>query len=149
MALKSGELPVLARWESERGRRVLIALELSGSDLPLRVDFPLLVRNALLWLLPWEEGEEHYVGEAVRLPPGARVVTPEGEVAGVWVPQGPGLYRVLREGGEGWLAVNLPPEAPARTREAPVPEAQSLWPLLAGLALGLVVVEGALAARRG
>ena len=154
VALWSGDLPALARWESPLGRRVLIALELSGSDLPLQVDFPLLVRNALLWLLPWEGGEEYHVGEAVRLPPGARVVTPEGEVSGVWVPTMPGLYRVEREGGEGWLAVNLPPEeqarpVAARAGESPTPEDLPLWPLLAGLALGLLLVEGVLAARRG
>lgn len=154
VALWSGGLPALARWESPQGRRVLLALELAGSGLPLQVDFPLLVRNALLWLLPWEGGEGYQVGEAVMLPPAARVVTREGEISGVWVPEAPGLYRVLREGGEGWLAVNLPPEerarpVAARAGESPTREPRPLWPLLAGLALGLLLVEGALAARRG
>ena len=154
VALWSGEAPVLARWESPRGRRVLLALELGGSDLPLTGDFPILVRNALAWLLPWEEGEEHYVGEAVALPPGARVVTPEGEVSGIWVPQAPGLYRLSREGREGWLTVNLPPEESGSPVLVTVGggrarEEWPLWPLVAWLGLGLLVLEGALAVRRG
>ena len=155
VALWSDAAPILARWESPRGRRVLLTLDLATSDLPLNVDFPILVRNVLLWLLPWREGEEHWVGETVRLPPGARVEAPDGEVAGVWVPTAPGLYRVVREGREGWLAVNLPSregeEPPVRVATAgePAREQRPLWPWLAWLGLGLLALEGALAVRRG
>lgn len=155
VALWSGEIPALARWETSRGRRVLLALDLSGTDLPLSMDFPILVRNALVWLLPWQEGEEHYVGEAVALPPGARVVTEAGEVSGIWVPDAPGLYRVQGGGREWWIAVNLPPEEPGASSPpveasaAPAQENRPLWPLVSWLALGLLVLEGVLAVRRG
>lgn len=154
VALWSGESPALVRWQGSRGRRVLLSLDLSGTDLPLTVDFPILVRNALVWLLPWREGEEHYVGEAVALPPGARVVTPGGEVAGTWVPEAPGLYRVVDGGRERWIAVNLPPEERGAAVQVvatggPARERQPLWPLVSWLVLGLLVLEGVLAARRG
>jgi len=154
VALWSGEIPALARWETPSGRRVLLTLDLSGTDLPLSVDFPILVRNALVWLLPWQEGEEHYVGEAVELPPGARVVTEGREISGIWIPDAPGLYRVLDAEREWWMAVNLPSEedaegaVQARAESSPARERRPLWPVAAWLALGLLFLEGALAVRR-
>jgi len=157
VALWSGPHPAILRWETEAGRRVLIALPLERSNLPITVDFPILVRNALVWLLPWTEGGEHYVGEAIALPAGAELITPEGPVTETWVPDAPGLYELRRGGRTGLIAVNLPPEeaglGPAARTGSPAGGSARMenpvWPWIAGAALVLLLAEGALALRRG
>lgn len=157
VALWSGQHPAILRWEAEAGRRVLIVLPLEKSNLPITVDFPILIRNALAWLLPWIEGDEHYVGEAIALPTGAELITSKGSVRGSWVPEAPGLYELRRGGRTSLIAVNLPPEeaglVPTTVPCGPAGEAartqSPIWPWTAGAALVLLLAEGALALRRG
>lgn len=159
VALRAGEVPAVVRWESPAGRRVLLTFPLRGSSLPASTGFPVFIRNALQWLLPWRTGEGYVVGESISLPQGAELITPSGPVTGVWVPDAPGLYELRRGRRRELLAVNLPPEeqgggelvssvsaaatAELSSRQDPV------WAWFAGLALVLLVAEGLLAQRRG
>lgn len=106
-----GDCPLLFLWEGPHGRRAALALDLASSNLPLLPDFPILVRNLLGWLLPQEPEEAVLVGEAVELPAGSAVLTPEGRVEGVWVPSEPGIFQIEGPKGRRYLAVNVPWDA--------------------------------------
>ncbi len=152
--LWSGEVPALARWEAPDGRRALLTMDLARSNLPVAVDFPILLRNVVDWLLPYRPRPALEVGEAVELPPGAEVAAPAGPVGGVWIPDRPGLYEVRGERTEV-VAVNvpygesLPGRGSAVSREAPRALAQvPVWPWFGGAALLLLLGEWFLARRR-
>ncbi|MCX7750396.1 MAG: VWA domain-containing protein [Candidatus Bipolaricaulota bacterium] len=155
--LWAGEVPVLARWEGADGRRALLALDLARSNLPLLPDFPILLRALLAWLLPFRPRPTRVVGESAELPPGTEVLTPQGPVQGVWVPDRPGLYELRGERVEV-VAVNVPYEeslpprsGPAGGGPGPVAAAAELagWPWFALGAFVLLGLEWALARRRG
>ncbi|MBC7221079.1 VWA domain-containing protein [Candidatus Bipolaricaulota bacterium] len=152
-----GDEPALARWEKTEGRRALLALDLTRSNLPVVVDFPILLRNVLAWLLPYRPRPTLVVGEALPLAPGTEVVTPTGKVSEVWVPDRPGLYELVGEGRREVLAVNVPYDesfpADAAARAGPT-EARALadlvaWPWVALGAFILLVAEWGLALRKG
>lgn len=155
--LRAGSEPALARWEGAEGRRALLTLDLTRSNLPVVVDFPILLRNVLAWLLPYRPRPALVVGEALRLAPGTEVVTPAGRVSEVFVPDRPGLYELVREGRREVVAVNVPSDeslpAQAGVGRGPV-VARTVadlvaWPWLAGGAFLLLLGEWALARRRG
>jgi len=155
--LWAGSEPALARWEGDDGRRALLALDLTRSNLPVVVDFPILLRNLLMWLLPYRSRPTLIVGEALPLAPGTEVVTPTGRVSEVWVPDRPGLYELVGEGRREVLAVNVPYDeslpAGAAARAGPT-GARAVadlvaWPWLALGAFILLVAEWGLALRRG
>jgi hypothetical protein len=157
VALWAGELPTIARWEGQQGRRMLLTVELARSNLPQSVDFPILLQNALRWLLPYSFKAGYEVGQVVILPEGAEVITPDGAVAGAWLPELPGLHEVRWGERTEVIAVNVPweeslaghegvasfPSGPGTKEERPI----WTWPL-AG-ALVLLATEWALARRRG
>lgn len=150
------DIPVLFRWESARGRRVALALDLARSNLPLLPDFPVLIHHILTWLLPQEPGFSAVVGEAVELPQGFTVITEEGPVEGVWVPNKPGIFRMETAKGPRYLAVNVPWDAfeLGEERLEKIPETKpalatfSLWPWFALPLLFLLVGEAVLFAKR-
>lgn len=153
--LWSGELPVIARWSVPEGPRVALSPEMARSNLPLTAGFPVLIRNALAWLLPSQDGRTVTVGRAVRLPTGTIVHTPRGAVDTVWVPVQPGLFEAEERGRRKYIAVNVPSvelAAPGATEQVPaehVPRKTPMWPWVAGAALGLLMIEWALARRWG
>ncbi|MCR4392561.1 MAG: BatA domain-containing protein [Candidatus Acetothermia bacterium] len=157
VALWADDRPALARWEAAPGRRVLLTLDLPRSNLPLTVDFPILLSNALAWLLPHRPGQDLRVGEAMELVEGAEVLTPTGPVTGTWVPDRPGLYELRRDGRRERIAVNVPWEEslPGAAPSAPpvVPQrataALPIWPWLGLATLFVLAGEWALAWRRG
>jgi hypothetical protein len=154
--LWAGDAPVLARWEGDAGRRVLLALDLARSNLPVAVDFPILLRNVVTWLLPYQPRPTLAVGEAIELPPGTEVLTAGGPVSGVWIPDRPGLYELRGEKREA-VAVNVPydeslPGRAATSSEAPRTTTLAdltAWPWLALAAFLVLVAEWGLAVRRG
>jgi len=153
--LKLGGLPALARWSSADGRRVVLPIQLGRSNLPLTVGFPVLLRNALSWLIPSPEGATLTVGEAMQLPADAVIHTPSGQAAGVWVPQEPGLFELSHGGRSHYVAANVPrvtlnrpPEHTAEPR-APTEHQAPLWPWMAAVVLILLGGEWYLARRSG
>ncbi|QAA76659.1 MAG: hypothetical protein BIP78_0893 [Candidatus Bipolaricaulis sibiricus] len=154
--LWAGDRPALARWEHPGGRRALLALDLTRSNLPVVVDFPILLGNILRWLLPVRSRPTLVVGEAIELPPGAEVVTPSGPVSGVWTPDRPGLFEV-RGARRDTVAVNVPYEESLPGRAVPARDAPwstvvadlAAWPWLAVAAFVVLVAEWGLALRRG
>lgn len=105
--LWAGPQPALVHWEGGDGRRVLVTLDLARSNLPVAVDFPILLRNALAWLLPLRPRPTLTVGEAAPVPPGMEVSAVTA-VEGVWIPDRPGLYELRGENRREFLAVNVP-----------------------------------------
>lgn len=155
--LWAGEWPALARWEGEAGRRVLVSLDLGRSNLPLLVDFPILLRNIVTWLLPFRVRPNLVVGEGVALAPGAEVAAAAEPASGVWVPDRPGLYELRRNGRPELLAVNVPVAeslaaqgtAPATTTPVRAVAGLPAWPWFAVGAFLVLAAEWALALRRG
>ncbi len=154
--LWAGDAPALSHWERDSGRRVLLALDLPRSNLPLTVDFPILLRNVVTWLLPYRPRPTLVVGEAIELPPGTEVSTPAGTVSGVWIPDRPGLYE-LRGARREVIAVNVPYEESLAGRVAvptAVPVSKTLadltaWPWVGVAAFLVLAAEWGLARRRG
>jgi len=151
----SGDLPAIARWRVPEGPRVALALEMARSNLPLTPGFPVLIRNALAWLLPGPDGRTVTVGAAMRLPAGTLIQTPTGAVDTVWVPEEPGLFETEERGRRKYIAANVPPvslAAPGAAEEVAgdrVLHKAPIWPWVAGVALGLLLFEWALARRWG
>jgi len=161
--LRTGDEPLLYRLQDDEQDIVLIAPDLMRTNLPLTVDFPLLVRNILAsfsvlpapvtytWALVGEERSIREYGEASKL------VDPEGEElplgeAGSFLPEEPGIYTLTTSKGIYPLAVNvdlLESELPVLSEEpllaeAIHSEAQTLfplWPFFAGLAILFLLVE--------
>lgn len=157
VALWAGDQPGLAHWEGTAGRRVLLTVDLARSNLPVVVDFPILLRNALGWLLPFRPRPTLTVGEGTPLPPGMAVLAPTGAVEGVWVPDRPGLYELRGEDRREFLAVNVPygeslPGRAAAQVGTPVGRTVATivaWPWIAMGVFLLLIAEWALARQRG
>jgi len=155
--LWAGDLPLLALWESPAGRRVAFTANLSTSNLPVLPDFPVLVRNILHWLVPPEPAPVLEVGQAVTLPPGARVLWDQGSASEIWIPDQPGIYTLEGPKGRGFIAVNVPWEASQPPSAAPPQEAQAreaweekpLWPWVLLMLGPLLFIEAVLYERRG
>ncbi len=153
--LELGGLPALARWSNADGRRVALTVQLTRSNLPLTVGFPVLLRNALAWLIPGPEGSTVTVGESIQLPPDAVMHTPRAEMAEAWVPQEPGLFE-MRDGDRlRYIAANVPrvtlntpPEETAASR-APTEHQAPIWPWVVAVGLVLLGGEWYLAKRSG
>jgi len=161
--LRTGDEPLLYRLRDGERDIVLIAPDLMRTNLPLTVDFPLLVRNILAsfsvlpapvtytWAIAGEERSIREYGEAIKL------VDPEGKElslgdAGSFLPQRPGIYTLTTSKGIYPLAVNVDPresEPPVLSEEPILAEAIHLeaqilfplWPLFAGLAILFLLVE--------
>lgn len=168
--LRSFDHPLLVVGE-QRGakpRRIAaLALDLSVTDLPLRVAFPLLISNTVHWLAGAgvENANGLRAGETLRLRDGETVMaTPP--ITGFFQPMTNGFYPLSREGRTEWVAVNTFDEAesdltfkaeptakaaeiqPAKWASIPGFTAWPLWRYLALAALVLFTLEWSLFHRR-
>ena len=159
-------------------RVAALALDVTDSDLPLRVAFPLLISNTLHWLagenvvaisslaagetLALAEGET--IGtEPQMLSTPAAAPLPANVARNFFQPLTNGFYPLTTAGGPRWLAVNTFSEAESDLRTAP-PEAEApvslpavslaaltawpIWRYLALAALALFTAEWWLFHRR-
>ena len=163
--LALGSQPFLCRYADVRRRIVFVAPDLLETNLPLTVDFPLLVANILRWFSPSSGREataDVLVGEPIALGDYGRAIRlkePWGEelplLAGTeaFVPPAPGVYTLSSDRGTFVVAANLDPaessppaESSALTSSATAPETRKsalvgLWPYLAALALLALLAE--------
>jgi len=108
----SNGLPLIYAKHGEDFRLCYIGFDLRWSNLPLTVDFPILIRNLLYWLLP----PEPQPGEVGRpLPLDAAVIDPLGRSYRVGELERaplPGFYTLSWPSPErrGYLAITLAPE---------------------------------------
>ncbi len=86
VVLDGGQGPLVMAGEMGAQRVVVFSFDVHHSDIPLKVDFPILIQNVLTWVLPQSSGQESgfYAGQEVfiNLLPGAgeiRVITPSGK----------------------------------------------------------------------
>ncbi len=152
----------------EDGRRVFIfSTDLRGTNLPITVDFPILIRNLVTSIArvsgplvhEWRTvgdlvGAEGGSLQVVRAPGGTSVPIEAGQQA--FVAEEPGFYVVETSQGIRNIAVNVSPaesvpapEAETMGSRAPAPFAarevtSRLWPLFAWAALTLLAVEAVL-----
>ena len=127
---------------------VVFGFALTNSDLPLRPDFPLLVRNILTYLAPPRLQSSYQTGDAVvvALPPmplpmlyaqpvggQARIIPRTTDVVLVDVTE-VGAYRI----NDTWVVANLLAPAESRVNRVTNPTSISAtpWLLPAGIALG-------------
>ena len=162
--LTHGGNPFLYRLTEQGRTLVLIAPDLMETNLPLTVDFPLLVRNILDALSPLPSRDSvawSLVGEPIPLSGYGAVIglkDPAGRSvdlaanADAFIPQIPGLYALKTDRGTHPLAVNVDPVESLPAEEALVGAALEadatqaevlypLWPFLAGLALLALLLE--------
>lgn len=162
--LELGGMPFLHRMSDEKRKVVLLSPDIMATNLPLTIDFPLLIQNILRHFaavpapipLGWA-----LVGEPISIsghgtPIG--LISPSGRslpivaAAAAFLPQEPGIYMLTTTRGAYPLAVNIDPaeSAPPIVSVAPSPllpavaEATVItpwWPLFAGLALLFLLVE--------
>jgi hypothetical protein len=165
--LRSFDHPLLVAGESrgeKRARVAALGLDLTATDLPLRVAFPLLISNALHWLAASAPDPLPPLrcGDVLPLSPGEAVNT-EPPATAFFQPLRNGFYPLVRESRTQWLAVNTAAEAESDLRtassskESPVsaPAADlpffpgwPIWRYLALAALALTAGEWALFHRR-
>jgi hypothetical protein len=151
-------------FSSPAGRTVVVPFDLSDSDLPLQIAFPVLMANTVEWLAPPQGSSIPATmppGEAVALPQDTQVELPDGAVV-VAGPRGfaatdqLGVYRGVYRGASTLFAVNfsdpgesdITPGAMSISRDAPPPDAeasplsqQEIWGWLAALALAALMLE--------
>jgi hypothetical protein len=166
--------PVLATWLSEDQDVTLLAPRLEMTNLPLSIDFPLLVSNIVSRVTrlpaPLDYAWTH-VGDAVELGGRGGIIRlegPDGHAIQVspqdlyFFPETPGLYVLTTDRGEFALAVNVAPSESVPSGSVlydedlstPLPEAQAreywleTWPILIGLLILLLLAE-LLARHRG
>lgn len=160
--LAVGGEPLLYRSSGANRKIVLIAPDLMRTNLPLTVDFPLLIQNILRdlstlsapaspnWAVVGEPIPLSGYGEPIRVTDPSGRAIPLVEAAS-FLPEEPGIYTLTTTKGVYPLAVNIDPaESDPPTlvstdlAEVPHAEAQTLlplWPLFAGLAALSLVIE--------
>ena len=126
--VRSLEHPLVVAGERGRSQRfVAMAFGAADSDLPLRVAFPLFVRNAVNWLAGRDAAADAQTdgvraGDPVRLAAGETLWTraqhdygPIGEVLALERVSGPAIFQPMQagfylrhraDGSDAWLAVN-------------------------------------------
>ena len=130
--LRSFDHPLLITGERRdaRGQRIAaLAFDVSDSDLPLRIAFPLLMSNAVHWLAgeTSESIGSVIAGENLPLAAGTSIsmeplASPEVKTdaakfaGGFFQPPRNGFYQLQRQGGASWLAVNTFSEAESDLR---------------------------------
>ncbi|MDD5264178.1 MAG: BatA and WFA domain-containing protein [Candidatus Bipolaricaulis sp.] len=173
--LSAGGQPLLWRAALPDRRIVVLAPDPLLTNLPLCVDFPILVWNIVRWLSlvnPSAPPTAALVGEPIPFAPYGipeRLVDPSNREMWVdansagFVAKAPGIYRLSTSSGTYAVAVNVgwnesprgrrddavtpsrPAEAQARLETA----FYSAWPIAAAVALTLVIVECILFQRLG
>ncbi len=178
--IRSFDNPIMIAGERLGGaqRVAALALDVTDSDLPLRVAFPLLISNTLHWLAGADPSPvlSRRAGEMLPLTDGENVVaepqnpwkqaskTVPGEmVRELFLPLTNGFYQIQTRDGARWLAVNTFSEADSDLRAARTPTTAApalpmvslahlaswpLWQYLAAAALALLVLEWWLFHRR-
>lgn len=154
--------------EGREQRLVAFAFDVSESDLPLRIAFPLLMANTLEWLSRHEVEIPLGVraGSAISLNPGEKVLkTPEREFSyelpdaapdtfatETFAPSRNGFYLLRGDSGDRWIAVNTfsedesnlhTPEMESVRQTAarlPVAGIATAWPLWIYLALAALLL---------
>jgi len=161
--LETDGFPVLAEFDDSTRRLIFLAADLMKTNLPITVDFPILVRNL--------------VQELVRVPPELAFNTPEvgevidlrgrgaieslvdasgqemvySDVLSTFSPQQPGIYTLTTARGSFALTVNTPgsetafkgvpqsigAEEPVGTSERMVP----IWPFILAIGILLLLIE--------
>jgi hypothetical protein len=166
--LRVGDAPLLSLIE-DRGRLLFVfSTDLHGTNLPITVDFPILIRNLLSTItrVPGPLVHEwRVVGEPLHLAssgalrrirtPGGETITPEPGRTTL-IADEPGFYEAQTDRETRVIAVNVPPGESARSPlptepVRPVAATSSsqevmrrLWPLFAWIALLLLAVEAGL-----
>lgn len=163
-------LMITAERRGEKGpqRLAALAMDLTESDLPLRVAFPLLMSNTVQWLAgePPAPLLSLTAGQPLSLPEGDSIwgerqtewkrdlkPNPEQQLHGVFQPLSNGYYLRQQPEGSHWLAVNTFSDAESDLRaggEAPAPNTPSApilalasfsgWPLWHYLALAALLL---------
>lgn len=158
--------PIIYRLREEDRSIVLIAPDIMHTNLPLTIDFPVLVRNILAQLTPrptppspiWANVGDPLPLQGYGSP--ISLTSPDGRTIGVegrraFIPQIPGIYTLATDQGTFPLAVNVPvAESIARANEKGEVLAEGvrhseattipLWPQVSLAALLLLMLESAL-----
>ena len=165
--LAHGEEPFLYRLAEQGRTLVLISVDLMETNLPLTVDFPLLVRNILDAFSPLPAQASYawsIVGEPIRVDGYGAVIELEDPAgrsiklssnAEAFIPQLPGLYTLKTDRGTYPLAVNVDPSEslpPGDVLVSAAPEAATtqaqvlypMWPVIAGLGLLALLLEASM-----
>jgi len=165
--LAHGEEPFLYRLAEQGRTLVLISVDLMETNLPLTVDFPLLVRNILHAFSPLPAQASYawsIVGEPIRVDGYGAVIELEDPAgrsiklssnAEAFIPQLPGLYTLKTDRGTYPLAVNVDPSEslpPGDVLVSAAPEAATtqaqvlypMWPVIAGLGLLALLLEASM-----
>jgi hypothetical protein len=178
--IRSFDHPIMIAGERAGGtqRIAALALDVTDSDLPLRVAFPLLISNTLHWLAGEEAAPvlSRRAGETLSLVAGETVIdlaqsplkpaataSPEAARRDLFQPLTNGFYEIQSRGETRWLAVNTFSEKDSDFRDIQPPASSPLslptvslarfagWPLwqyLAAAALLLLLLEWWLFHRR-
>jgi len=165
--LSAGGEPVLWRADLPERRVVLLAPDPIKTNLPLTVDFPILVWNILHWLSladPSAPPPALVAGEPIPFAPYGvpeRLEDPSGHETQIdpgsvgFLAKAPGIYQLTTSSGTYAIAVNVDwnesPHPAIEGASAPVaPEGSAttldvallpVWPFVAVLALALLVLE--------
>lgn len=129
--------PLLFRTTKEGGKVVFLGGDLSRSNLPLTVDFPLLIGNVLRWFgqtLPQRGVKWRLTGDRIEIGPYGevkRLEGPTGEVLDLadsqFVPDRPGFYSLKTDKGAFSFGVNVArSESLPRSDTAPVGSTEDL-----------------------
>jgi hypothetical protein len=148
--IRSFDHPLMITGERRNQRVAALAMDLTESDLPLRVAFPLLMSNTLQWLAGTQVAHAPTLpaGEAFPLTAGQTVWTvPQkkwsGDVKpdsahlahGLFQPLANGYYLLNERDGAAWLAVNTFSESESDLRAAAPSATHVALPRLAELNL--------------
>jgi hypothetical protein len=152
--LRSFDNPLLIVAEERGGHRVAaLGLDLTATDLPLRIAFPLLITNAVHWLADAREnsGRSLRAGEVLRLSEKEQIVNPAA--TGFFQPLHNGFFELKRDAQSEWIAVNTFSDDESNLQRAPsvtnsahtaaMPPALSSfasWPIWRWLALGALAL---------
>lgn len=148
--IRSFDHPLMITGERRNQRVAALALDLTDSDLPLRVAFPLLMSNTLQWLtgaavthaptLPAGEtfplASEQTVWTVPQKKWSGEVKPDPAQLAhGLFQPLANGYYLFNKRDGASWLAVNTFSEAESDLRNAEASAASPALPRLAAVNL--------------
>ena len=129
-----------------------LGLDLTATDLPLRVAFPLLITNTVHWLADarGNTGRAIRAGEVLELAEGETIVAPS--TTGFFQPLRNGYYESRRDKQQEWIAVNTFSEAESNLQRAktsgearpvvlpPILSTFASWPIWRWLALGALAL---------
>jgi len=128
----SDEYPLLYLYQDGRLRLVWLGLDLRYANLVLSLDFPILIKNIISWLLSGLYSEKNLaIGDgisAVGLPKDAQLINPQGQIvplSGAFLDTYlPGFYKIITQDHVLTYAVNSP-AAESDVRPGPLPSPRS------------------------